>query len=156
MTSTFSTIKPHLSPTHLALTSPPILPVKHWSQTSQETILISNDNNHSIQLPLAGGADNGQLVYFIESISLLKNKTSTTILKGGKIDFDEIILEIDQHKIAGYTLADVQLLIETLSINGKQIKLKTVRSGMHDFFSLLLLMFIRTIYIVLEGKLNII
>ncbi|CAF4860049.1 unnamed protein product, partial [Rotaria socialis] len=97
--------------------------VKHWSQTSQETILISNDNNHSIQLPLAGGADNGQLVYFIEPISLLKNKTSTTILKGGKIDFDEIILEIDQHKIAGYTLADVQLLIETLSINGKQIKL---------------------------------
>ncbi|CAF5031997.1 unnamed protein product, partial [Rotaria magnacalcarata] len=43
----------------------------------------------------------------------------------------------DQHKIAGYTLADVQLLIETLSINGKQLKLKTVRS-------------------VLEGKLNII
>ncbi|CAF2041366.1 unnamed protein product [Rotaria magnacalcarata] len=130
MTSTFSTIKPHLSPTHLALTSPPILPVKHWSQTSQETILISNDNNHSIQLPLAGGADNGQLVYFIEPISLLKNKTSTTILKGGKIDFDEIILEVDQHKIAGYTLADVQLLIETLSINGKQLKLKTVRSGL--------------------------
>jgi len=119
-------------PTHLALTSPPI---KHWSQTCHETILSSNDNNHSIKLNLSGGADNGQFVYLNESISLLKNnQTSFVILKGGKIDFDEIILEIDQHKIAGCTLADVQALIETLSINGKQIKLKTVKSGI-CFFS---------------------
>ncbi len=77
-----------------------------------------------------GGADNGQFVYLNESISLLKNnQTSFTIIKGGKIDFDEIILEIDQHKIAGCTLADVHILIETLSMNGKQIKLKTVKSG---------------------------
>jgi len=115
-------------PTHLALTSPP--PIKHWSQTCHETILSSNDNNHPIQLNLSGGADNGQFVYLNESISLLKNtQTSFIILKGGKIDYDEIILEIDQHKIAGCTLADVQALIETLSINGKQIKLKTVKSG---------------------------
>jgi hypothetical protein len=119
-------------PTHLALTSPPI---KHWSQTCHETILSSNDNNHSMKLNLAGGADNGQFVYLNESISLLKNnQTSFVILKGGKIDFDEIILEIDQHKIAGCTLADVQALIETLSINGKQIKLKTVKSGICFFF----------------------
>jgi C-terminal processing protease CtpA/Prc len=116
-------------PTHLALTSPP--PIKHWSQTCHETILSSNDNNHSIRLNLAGGADNGQFVYLNESISLLKNnQTLFTIIKGGKIDFDEIILEIDQHKIAGCTLADVHILIETLSINGKQIKLKTVKSGL--------------------------
>jgi hypothetical protein len=115
-------------PTHLALTSPP--PIKHWSQTCHETILSSNDNHHSIQLNLSGGADNGQFVYLNESISLLKNnQTSFTIIKGGKIDFDEIILEIDQHKIAGCTLADVHILIETLSMNGKQIKLKTVKSG---------------------------
>lgn len=135
MTSTFVTAKPRLSPTSLALTSPPLLPAKHWSQTCQETILISNDTNHSIQLPLAGGADNGEFVYFIESMSLLNNKTSTTILKGGKIDMDEIILEIDHYKVVGYTLADVRLLIETLSTNGKQIKLKTVRSGMYVFLS---------------------
>ncbi|CAF1063210.1 unnamed protein product [Rotaria sordida] len=130
MTSTFNTTKPHLSPTHLALTSPPILPRKHWAQTCHETILVSNDNNYTIQLPLAGGSDNGQFVYFNDSISLLKNNTSTNIIKGGKIDFDEIILEIDQYHIAGYTLVDVQLLIETLSTNGKPIKLKTVQSGL--------------------------
>ena len=114
-------------PTHLALSSPPI---KHWTQTCHETILSSNDNNHSIKLNLLGGADNGQFVYLNESISLLKNnQTSFTIVKGGKIDFDEIILEIDQHKVAGCTLADVQLIIETLSINSKQIKLQTVKSG---------------------------
>ncbi|CAF1948510.1 unnamed protein product [Rotaria magnacalcarata] len=114
---------------HLALTSPP--PIKHWYQTCHETILASNGNNHSIQLNLAGGADNGQFVYFNELISLLKNnQTSFIILKGGKIDIDEIILEIDQHKVAGCTLADVKLVIETLSINGKQIKLQTVKSGL--------------------------
>lgn len=114
-------------PTHLALSSPPI---KHWSQTCHETILSSNDNNQSIKLNLSGGADNGQFAYLNESISLLKNnQTSFVILKGGKIDYDEILLEIDQHKIAGCTLADVQALIETLSINVKQIKLKTVKSG---------------------------
>ncbi|CAF2317474.1 unnamed protein product [Rotaria sp. Silwood2] len=115
-------------PSHLALTSPP--PIKHWYQTCHETILSSNGNNQSIQFNLSGGADNGQFIYFNESISLLKsNQTSFIIVKGGKIDLDEIILEIDQHKVAGCTLADVKLLIETLSINGKQIKLKTVKSG---------------------------
>ncbi|CAF0809334.1 unnamed protein product [Rotaria sp. Silwood1] len=116
-------------PSHLALTSPP--PIKHWCQTCHETILSSNGNNQSIQLNLSGGADNGQFVYFNEPISLLKNnQTSFIILKGGKIDLEEIILEIDQHKVAGCTLADVKLLVETLSINGKQIKLKTVKSGL--------------------------
>ncbi|CAF2722128.1 unnamed protein product [Rotaria sp. Silwood2] len=119
-------------PSHLALTSPP--PIKHWYQTCHETILSSNGNNQSIQLNLSGGADNGQFIYFNESISLLKsNQTSFIIVKGGKIDLDEIILEIDQHKVAGCTLADVKLLIETLSINGKQIKLKTVKSDLRQF-----------------------
>jgi len=131
MTSTFNTTKSRLSPNNLTSSPPPPLPVKHWSQTCHETILLSNDNNHLIQLPLAGGADNGQFIYFNESISILKNKTSTNIIKGGKIDVDEIILEIDQHQIAGCTLADVQVLIQTLSTNGKQIKLKTVKTGMY-------------------------
>ena len=115
-------------PTHLALTSPP--PIKHWSHTCHETILSSNDTNYSIRLNLSGGADNGQFVFFNESISLLKpTKTALAIVKGGKIDHEEIIIEIEQHQVAGCTLADVQLLIETFSMNGKQIKLKTVKSG---------------------------
>jgi hypothetical protein len=119
-------------PTHLALSSPP--PIKHWTQTCHETILTSNDSNHSINLNLSGGADNGQFVYLNEPISLLKsNQTSFTIIKGGKIDLDEIILEIDQRKVAGSTLADVQSLIETLSINNKQIKLQTAKSGICFF-----------------------
>lgn len=130
MTSTFNTIKSRLSPTHVHSTSPPPLPNKHWSQTIHETILLSNDKHQSIQLPLAGGSDNGEFIYFNESISILKNKTSTNIIKGGKIDREEIIFEIDQHRIAGCTLTDAQLLIETLSLNGKQIKLKTVKTGM--------------------------
>lgn len=117
-------------PSHLALTSPP--PVQHWSQTCHDTVLSSTNNHQPIQLNLAGGADGGLFVYLNESISLLKNHPSLlTIVKGGKIDLNEILLEIDQHKIAGCTLADVQILIQTLSINGKQIKLKTVKSGVY-------------------------
>ncbi len=129
MPSTFNTTKSRLSPTHLESTSPPPLPIKHWSQTIHETILVSNDRNHSIQISLAGGADNGQFIYLNESISILKNKTLKNIVKGGKIDCDEIILEIDQHRIAGCTLNDAQSLVETLSANGKQIKLKSVKTG---------------------------
>ena len=115
-------------PTHLALTSPP--PLKHWSLTCHETVLSSHDPHQSVHLNLSGGADNGQFVYFNQSISLLKNnKSSVNILKGSKIDLDEIIVEIEQHKIAGCTLADVQLLIESLSSNGKQLKLQTVKAG---------------------------
>jgi hypothetical protein len=134
MTSTFNTTKHRFSPTQLALTSLPTLPIKHWLQTCHDTLLSSNDPNHSIPLPLAGGADNGQFIYLNESISLLKNKAFINIIKGSKIDRDEIILEIEQHQIAGCTLADVQLVVETLSTNGKQIKLKTVKSGMCMFF----------------------
>lgn len=151
MSSLINSTKPRFSPTRmfqkkpgsesppslLALTSPP--PIKHWYQTCHETILSPN-GNHSIKLNLSGGADNGQFVYFHESISLLKNgQTSFVIHKGGKIDADEIVLEVDQHKVAGCTLADVKLLIETLSINGKQIKLKTVKSGI--MFSLIFISF---------------
>lgn len=134
-THTFANTFDSESPTaHLALSSPP--PIKHWSQTCHETILSSNDKNHPIQLNLQGGADNGQFVYLNESISLLKNnQTAFTIVKGGKIDLEEILLEIDQRKVAGCTLADVQILIETLSVNGKQLKLKTVKSGTDFFFS---------------------
>lgn len=140
MTSTFNTIKSRHSPTHLHSKSPPPLPNKHWSQTIHETVLLSNDKNHSIQLPLAGGADSGEFIYLDDSISILKNKTSTNIVKGGKIDVGEIILEIDQQRIAGCTLTDAQLLIETLSLNGKQIKLKTVKTGMLLFEILLSMM----------------
>jgi phytoene dehydrogenase-like protein len=84
-----SNIEGELLPTHLALSSPP--PVKHWLQTCHETILSSNDTNRSIQLKLTGGADSGQFIYFNESISLLNNnKPFLVILKGGKIDLDEI------------------------------------------------------------------
>ncbi|CAF0822711.1 unnamed protein product [Adineta steineri] len=130
MTSTFNITKARVSPSHLTSTSLSSLPPKHWAHTCHETILLSNDKKYSIPLSLAGGAENGQFIYLNQSISLIKNKTSINIIKGGKIDSDEIILTIDQHQIAGYTLSDAQLLIETLSINGQQIKLKTVKSGL--------------------------
>jgi len=116
-------------PSHLALSSPPL--IKHWSQTCHETILVSTDPSQSIQLNLTGGADNGRFVSFNECLSLIKTpKTSLTIVKGGRIDLDEVLLEIDQHQVAGCTLADVQSLIDSLSRNGKQIQLKTVKSGL--------------------------
>ncbi|UJR23490.1 hypothetical protein I4U23_026488 [Adineta vaga] len=130
MTSTFHSTKTRLSPSQFTLSSVPPLPTKHWSQTCHETILFSNDCQYSFPLLLEGGAENGQFVYLKESVSLLKNKSSMKIIKGGKIDAEEILLTIDRHQIAGYTLFDVQQLIETLSTNGKQIKLKTVKSGL--------------------------
>lgn len=117
------------SPTNNLVHSSP-LQITHWSQTFHETVLSSPDPNYSIHLNLAGGADNGQFVYFNESLSLSRtHKAAPVILKGGKIDLDEIILEIEQNHVAGCTLADVQYLIETLTMNGKTMKLKTAKAG---------------------------
>ena len=41
----------------------------------------------------------------------------------------KFLLKIEQHQVAGCTLGDVQSLIETLSMNGEEIQLKTVKSG---------------------------
>ena len=87
MTTTFNTPKTRLSPTtttHGIVTSSLSLPLKHWSQTCHETILISNDPNQPIELSLGGGAENGEFIYLNESISILKNKTPTNVIKGGK------------------------------------------------------------------------
>ena len=132
MTSTFSTNKARLSSDPPISTSPvpPPLPVKHWSQTCHDTILSSNDAQRSLQLSLAGGAENGQFIYLNESVSILKSKPLLTISKGSKIDVDELVLEIDRQSIAGCTLADVELLVERFSSAGKQIQLKTIKSGM--------------------------
>ena len=128
MTTTFNATN---QPVKSSLPPPAsVPPIKHWSQTYHETILSSNDSRESIRLPLDGGAENGQLIFLNQSISLLKNQTSINIIKGGKIDRDEIILEIDQHRIAGCTLEDCRIVIEALSKNGKQIRLKTVKNGM--------------------------
>lgn len=103
---------------------------KHWSHTCHETVLLSNDSRSFIPLPLAGGADNGQFIYLKQPISLLRNKSTVNIIKGNRIDADEIVLSVEQQQVSGYTLSDAQQLLETLSANGKQIKLKTVKSGM--------------------------
>lgn len=90
---------------------------------------MSNDPTELIQLPLAGGAENGEFIYFNEPISFLKNQTSTNLIKGGKIETNEIVLEFDHQRIAGCTLNDIRTLTETLSNSGKQIQLKTVKNG---------------------------
>ncbi|CAF0906183.1 unnamed protein product, partial [Didymodactylos carnosus] len=107
--------------------------VKHWSQTCHDTILCSNNINDesstkSLLLTLNGGSDNGQFVYFGETI-LQNNKSNVKIIEGGKINQDEIIIKIDQHKVAGCTLKDVQTLIQTKSANGQKIKLKTCKTA---------------------------
>ena len=133
MTSTFNIAKHSLSSAHS--TSPVFSsslssPMSHWLQSSHETVLSSNDNHHPIQLALGGGAENGQFIYVNESISLLKTKAFLNIVKGSKIDHEEIVVELDQHQISGCTLADVHILVERSSSNGRQIKLKTIKSGM--------------------------
>ena len=139
MTSTFSSTRSRHSPNPAIFTAtsapPPPIPIRHWSQTCHETTLASNDAEHSIQISLAGGAENGQFIYVNESISLLKNKPFVTIIKGSKIDYEEIILEIEHQSIAGCTLIDVELLVERLSMNGRTIVLKTVKSGMFLSFT---------------------
>lgn len=125
MSSTFSNNKSHL----LSNTPTPPTTTKHWSQTIHETVLSSNDPDHCLQLSIGGGSENGQFIFINESVSILRSKPFLSIVKGSKIDVEEILLDVDQQSVAGATLDDVEQLIKRNSVNGKSILLRTVKSG---------------------------
>ncbi|KAK3103335.1 hypothetical protein FSP39_018567 [Pinctada imbricata] len=108
--------------------SPPVaLPPKprrdHWSARIQETV-VSAVPDDSLGIVLSGGADNGQFCY-INDI----NKSHLTY-HSGKLNLDELILEVQGQKIAGYTLRDATLWLKQVSQNGAPVMIKTVKIGL--------------------------
>ena len=114
------------SPTQLTPTSS-----NHWSQKKHESVI---DVSQLSQLELEkyllsklnGGSDNGQFVYYnnaqdnaqsMKSVNL-KYLTASRILDG------EILLEVEDNRVSGYTLYDVVDLVLKLYRTQKSIRFR--------------------------------
>lgn len=96
---------------------------KHWSDTVQE-ILLSVGVDGPLGVTVLGGAENGQFCW-IDSVD-----TSNVVFYSGKLCRDEIILEIQGQKVAGFTLYDLQDWLVLATSNNNPVLVKTALTGM--------------------------
>ena len=113
-------------PQHQPKPPPPAKPKKeprHWSQRILEAV-VSAGPEGLLNLVIKGGADNGQFCWLADVRHDRINYHS------GKLHQDDIILEIQGQKVAGYTLRDVLDWLKQVSRNGAPVMFKSVKSGM--------------------------
>lgn len=97
---------------------------KHWSQTVQETLLSVGEEG-VLGIAVLGGAENGQFCW-VDVVD-----ASNVVFYSGRLHRDEIILEIQGQKVAGYTLHDLQEWLLLTTHNNNPVLIKTVLTGMH-------------------------
>lgn len=93
---------------------------KHWSNRVKETA-VSRASNGAFNVHLEGGAEYGEFIYIGE---VLQEKIK---VKKGKLHVDDIVLEIDNEPVAGYTQSDV---IDFVKKAGEIITFRTVKQGL--------------------------
>lgn len=93
---------------------------KHWSQRVREAIVVRSSDG-SFNLKIDGGAENGEFI-IIGGIKEDKVK-----FKKGKVLCDDIVLEINNQPVAGYTRPDVLTLIN--KNGGDAVSMRTVKPG---------------------------
>lgn len=113
---------------------------KHWCQRIQETV-ISALPEGEFGITLSGGADNGQFCCLSEL------KLAQLTFHNGKLYVDDIVLEIQGQKIAGYTLRDATIWLKQVAQNGAPMMVKTVKIGRKHFVE----KFIKINIIILNG-----
>lgn len=96
----------------------------HWSTTLVEITASAHPEDGYLRLPIGGGADNGKFCLITENVD-----QESLISWAGNFLAGDILMEVQDHQVSGYTLLDVVTLIETLSRNGSPLLFKTVRGG---------------------------
>ena len=98
-------------------------PNQHWSNSVQE-VLVSQSTADPSALLLLGGSENGQFCWVGEvDASRLEYQDQSRLNAG------DIVLEVQGHCIAGYTLTDGLEWISYVARNGNPVKFKTVAPG---------------------------
>ena len=109
--------------------------IRHWSQRVHESVLnVSNLGliEDTLISKLNGGSDNGQFIYVDSELDagLLKNLAGTSSNNSSaRIEPGEIVLEIEQQKVSGYTLFDVLSLVKQLARLSPTVTFRTVSSS---------------------------
>ncbi|XP_071805383.1 membrane-associated guanylate kinase, WW and PDZ domain-containing protein 3-like isoform X1 [Asterias amurensis] len=95
-------------------------PPKHWSQYVHETV-VSPTEDGSSNFTIRGGAENG-LFPFVADI-----RSDRILLRSGKLHTDDIVVELNGHKLPGFTLWDIEAL--QVHIGKGPLHVKTVKPG---------------------------
>ncbi|XP_069694002.1 membrane-associated guanylate kinase, WW and PDZ domain-containing protein 1 isoform X2 [Periplaneta americana] len=92
---------------------------EHWRQGVRETVITARPDG-SLNFSVHGGSDNGEFAYVSH---IVQNKVNYV---SGKLNEEDILLEIQGQKVAGYTQRDVVAWLNHCCRNGNPVVLKTV------------------------------
>ena len=95
---------------------------RHWASSIQETI-VSSGPQDLLNFSVKGGAEYGLFCY----IGDLKH--DKVIYHSGKFSQDDVIIEIQGQKVAGFTLWDLYDYMKYVGKNGAPVIFETVKSG---------------------------
>ena len=95
---------------------------RHWSQKVHESI-VSSGPEGLLNLVVKGGAENGQFCWIGEV------KQDKINYHSGKLCQDDVILEIQGQKVAGFTLRDLLDWLKHVSKNSSPVMFKTVKTS---------------------------
>ncbi|XP_077539453.1 membrane associated guanylate kinase, WW and PDZ domain containing protein magi isoform X6 [Haemaphysalis longicornis] len=93
-----------------------------WSQAIYDAVLTADDNGN-LNLTVDGGSDSGEFAYF-SCVNLDKAN-----FLSGRIEDGDTILEIQGHRVAGYTRNDVLSLLNYSARNDSAVSVRCVRAG---------------------------
>ncbi|XP_040888993.1 membrane-associated guanylate kinase, WW and PDZ domain-containing protein 1b isoform X6 [Toxotes jaculatrix] len=99
--------------------SKPALKKNHWTSRVNECT-VSKDARGDLNVPLRGGAENGEFAYIGQV------NEDVVVYKSGKLSEGELLLEVENLAISGLPLYDVQTVIKNCK---GPVRLKTVRQG---------------------------
>ena len=95
-------------------------PPKHWSQYVHE-IVVSPTDDGSPNFTIRGGAENGLFPYVADI------RSDRILLRSGKLHTDDIVVEVNGHKLPGFTLWDIEALL--VHIGQNPLHIRTVKPG---------------------------
>lgn len=106
-------------PVELFTMSKPALKKNHWTSRVTESS-VSKDARGDLNVPLRGGAENGEFAYIGQV------NEDVVLYKSGKLNEGELLLEVENLSISGLPLYDIQTVIRNCK---GPVRLKTVRQG---------------------------
>lgn len=118
---------------------------EHWRQGVRETVITARPDG-SLNFSVHGGSDKGEFAYVSH---IVQNKVHYV---SGKLNEEDILLEIQGQKVAGYTQRDVVAWLNHCCRNGNPVVLKTVDAGEYES-GVVVLMVERLLCFVIAGKL---
>lgn len=99
--------------------SKPVLKKNHWTSRVNECS-VSKDARGDLNVPLRGGAENGEFTYIGQP------NEDAVIYKSGTLSEGELLLEVENLSISGLPLYDIHTVIKNCR---GPVRLKTVRQG---------------------------